>query len=252
MSEQIKSLLKSLSVLELLGKYPNGTSLQNISKQTGMTKSSAHRILSTYESSGYVTQLAGGRDYRLTMKLLHVGQSALNSNVTGIIKPYLTRLLNDIDETINFLAFDGDNIIFKDKLEPSNASFRTRTYVGLHAPAYCSAAGKCFLAFASEQIREAYWERNTHIMKPLTENTILEKEAFFQELDQVKTQGFAIDDEENESGISCVSIPVFNKDKMPIYAISVSSLTPKMARLGFAELAERLRDTARQIENKLF
>ncbi|MFT6404155.1 MAG: DNA-binding IclR family transcriptional regulator [Marinomonas primoryensis] len=252
MSEQIKSLLKSLSVLEFLGQFPNGSSLQTIAQKTGMTKSSAHRILSTYESAGYVTQLSSGRDYRLTMKLLHVGQVALNSDVTGFVKPYLTQLLDSINETVNFLAFDGDNILFKDKLEPSNASFRTRTYVGLHSPAYCSAAGKCFLAFASDQIREAYWQRNNNIMRQLTENTILDKDAFFQELEQVKERGFAIDDEENEAGISCVAIPVFNKDAMPIYAISVSSLTPKMARLGFDSLAETITKTAKLIETKLF
>jgi DNA-binding IclR family transcriptional regulator len=252
MSEQIKSLLKSLSVLEFLGQFPNGASLQTIAQQTEMTKSSAHRILSTYESAGYVTQLSSCRDYRLTMKLLHVGQVALNSDVTGFVKPYLTQLLESINETVNFLAFDGDNILFKDKLEPSNASFRTRTYVGLHSPAYCSAAGKCFLAFASDQIREAYWQRNNNIMRQLTENTILDKDAFFQELEQVKERGFAIDDEENEAGISCVAIPVFNKDAMPIYAISVSSLTPKMARLGFDSLAETITKTAKLIETKLF
>jgi len=252
MSEQIKSLLKSLSVLEFLGQFPNGASLQTIAKQTGMTKSSAHRILSTYESAGYVTQLSSGRDYRLTMKLLHVGQVALNSDVTGFVKPYLTQLLDVINETVNFLAFDGDNILFKDKLEPSNASFRTRTYIGLHSPAYCSAAGKCFLAFASDQIREAYWQRNHNTMRQLTENTILEKGAFFQELERVRERGFAIDDEENEAGISCVAIPVFNKDGMPIYAISVSPLTPKMARLGFDSLAETIAKTAKLIEAKLF
>lgn len=252
MSEQIKSLLKSLSVLEFLGEFANGASLQTIAQQTGMTKSSAHRILSTYESAGYVTQLSSGRDYRLTMKLLHVGQVALNSDVTGFVKPYLTQLLGSINETVNFLAFDGDNILFKDKLEPSNASFRTRTYVGLHSPAYCSAAGKCFLAFASDQIREAYWQRNNNIMHRLTENTILDKNAFFQELERVKERGFAIDDEENEAGISCVAIPVFNKDGVPIYAISVSSLTPKMTRLGFDVLAEIINKTAKKIEAKLF
>ncbi|KZN13849.1 IclR family transcriptional regulator [Marinomonas sp. TW1] len=252
MSEQIKSLLKSLSVLEFLGQFPNGASLQTIAQQTGMTKSSAHRILSTYESAGYVSQLSSGRDYRLTMKLLHVGQVALNSDVTGFVKPYLTQLLNSVDETINFLAFDGDNILFKDKLEPSNASFRTRTYVGLHAPAYCSAAGKCFLAYASDQIREAYWQRNHPIMKQLTENTILDKDAFFNELERVKERGYAVDDEENEAGISCVSVPVFNKDGMPIYAISVSSLTPKMVRLGFDALADTISQSAKLIEAKLF
>jgi DNA-binding IclR family transcriptional regulator len=89
-------------------------------------------------------------------------------------------------------------------------------------------------------------------MRQLTENTILDKDAFFQELEQVKERGFAIDDEENEAGISCVAIPVFNKDAMPIYAISVSSLTPKMARLGFDSLAETITKTAKLIETKLF
>ncbi|GAB3481756.1 IclR family transcriptional regulator [Marinomonas epiphytica] len=252
MSEQIKSLLKSLSVLEFLGQYPNGAGLQTIAQQTGMTKSSAHRILSTFESAGYVTQLASGRDYRLTMKLLHVGQVALNSDVTGLVKPYLNALQHEINETINFISFDGDNIVFKDKVEPSNASFRTRTYVGLHAPAYCSAAGKCFLAHASMQIKEAYWQRNNHMMKQLTENTILEKSAFFDELERVKERGYAIDDEENEAGISCVAIPVFNQDNMPIYAISVSSLTPRITRLGVEALAGQLADTAQKIQGKLF
>ncbi|MEO9909136.1 MAG: helix-turn-helix domain-containing protein, partial [Lentilitoribacter sp.] len=107
MSEQIKSLLKSLSVLEFLGQYPNGASLQKIAQETAMTKSSAHRILSTFESAGYVTQMSGGRDYRLTMKLLHVGQVALNSDVTGLVKPYLKALQHEITETINFISFDG-------------------------------------------------------------------------------------------------------------------------------------------------
>jgi len=251
MSEHIKSLIKALSVLEFLGKFPNGTSLNHISQELGMTKSSVHRVLSTYESEGYVVQLSSGGDYRLTMKLLHVGQSALNSDVTGYIKPHLTSLLEAVNETVNFISFDGDNIVFKDKLEPRDASFRTRTYVGLHSPAYCSAAGKCFLAFADDQIREAYWQRNANTMKRLTERTILDKDEFFQSLDRIKERGYAIDDEENEAGISCVATPVFNKEKMPIYAISISSLTPKMNRMGFESLAERLSNTAKAIEETL-
>jgi DNA-binding IclR family transcriptional regulator len=230
MSEQIKSLLKSLSVLEFLGQFPNGASLQTIAQQTGMTKSSAHRILSTYESAGYVCQLCIGRDYQLTMKLLHVGQGALNSDVTGLVKPYLTQLLNSIGETINFLAFDGDNILFKDKLEPSNAVFRTRAYVGLHAPAYCSAAGKCFLAFASDQVRQDYWQRNHSIMKQLTENTILDKDAFFMELDRIKERGYAIDDEESEMGIRCVAAPVRNEIGQTVAAVSVSGPAIRITR----------------------
>lgn len=252
MSEQIKSLSKALTVLEFLGEYPNGVSLQKISEGTGFNKSSTHRMLATFEASGYVAQLSSGKEYRLTMKLVHLGHSAINSDVTGAVKPYLNELLIAVNETVNFLSFDADNIIFKDKFEPADSSFRTRTYVGLHSPMYCSAAGKCYLAFCSDLAREAYWQRNVSTMKPLTENTILDKKQFFDVLDEIKINGYALDDEENEAGISCVAVPVFDKNGAPVYAVSVSSLTPKMRQLGYTNLAEKIQITTGRIEKQLF
>lgn len=252
MSEQIKSLSKALTVLEFLGHHSNGVSLQMISEGTGFNKTSTHRILSTFEASGYVAQFNSGKEYRLTMKLFHIGHAAINSDVTGIVKPYLDSLLSDVNQTVNFLAFDADNIIFKDKFEPTDSSFRTRTYVGLHAPMYCSAAGKCYLAFSSDAVREAYWQRNASMMKPLTENTILDKSDFFNVLDDIKSKGYAVDDEENEAGISCVAVPVFDKDHLPVYAVSVSTLTPKMRKLGYEYLADKVKTATQSIEQKLY
>ncbi|MBD1564667.1 IclR family transcriptional regulator [Vibrio sp. S12_S33] len=252
MSEQIKSLSKSLTVLEFLGNYPNGISLQKVSEGTGFNKSSVHRILATFEASGYVAQMSSGKEYRLTMKLVQLGHAAINSDVTGAVKPFLSELLNDVNETVNFLSFDADNIIFKDKFEPVNAAFRTRTYVGLHSPMYCSAAGKCYLAFSSDAVRETYWQRNTSTMKPLTENTILDKSQFFSILDQIKARGYALDDEENEAGISCVAVPIFDKNKSPVYAVSVSSLTPKMKALGYEGIAKKIQGITARIEQQLF
>ncbi len=252
MSEQIKSLSKALKVLEFLGGYPNGVSLQKVSEGTGFNKSSIHRILSTFEDSGYVAQLRSGKEYRLTMKLVHLGHAALNSDVSGIVKPFLSQLLTDVNETVNFLSFDADHIIFKDKFEPENASFRTRTYVGLHSPMYCSAAGKCYLAFSSDTVREAYWQRNSSTMKALTENTILDKTEFFNVLDEIKERGYALDDEENEAGISCVALPIFDKNKVPVYAVSVSSLTPKMKQVGYEALADKIKGITTRIEQQLY
>lgn len=252
MSEQIKSLSKALRVLEFLGDYPNGVSLQKISEGTGFNKSSIHRILSTFEDSGYVAQLRSGKEYRLTMKLVHLGHAAINSDVSGVVKPLLNELLQAVNETVNFLSFDADYMIFRDKLEPENASFRTRTYVGLHSPMYCSAAGKCFLAFSSDAVREAYWQRNASTMKPLTENTILDKTQFFNVLDDIRERGYALDDEENEAGISCVALPIFDKNKIPVYAVSVSSLTPKMKSTGYETFADKIKGITTRIEQQLY
>jgi len=252
MSEQIKSLSKALTVLEFLGDFPNGVSLQKIAEGTKFNKSSIHRILATFEASGYVAQISSGKEYRLTMKLVQLGHTAINSDVTGVVKPYLIELLNDVNETVNFLSFDADNIIFKDKLEAVGAAFRTRTYVGLHSPMYCSAAGKCYLAFSSDSVREAYWQRNASTMKALTENTILDKDQFFSVLDSIKDCGYALDDEENEAGISCVAVPIFDSNNSPVYAISISSLTPKMKQFGYESLAEKVQVVTTRIEQQLY
>jgi len=252
MSEQVKSLSKALVVLDLLGQYPNGASLQLLSEQTGINKTSVHRMLATFEESGYVTQVATNKEYRLTMKLLHVGQAAINADVTGIVKPHLAQLLKTVNETINFLSFDSDSIIFKDKFEPASSSFRTRTYVGLHSPMYCSAAGKCYLAFSPDQVREAYWQRNASTMRKLTDNTIIEKTRFFEVLEDIKRNGYAIDDEENEAGISCVAVPIRDKAGQPTYAISVSTLTPKMRQKGYAQFALEIKTITQELEAKLF
>ena len=89
-------------------------------------------------------------------------------------------------------------------------------------------------------------------MKQLTANTILDKTQFFNVLDNIKENGFALDDEENEAGISCVAVPIFDKTGTPVYAISVSALPPKMKALGYEPVAAEIKKITTKIEEQLF
>lgn len=252
MSEHVKSLAKAMSVIEFLGNYPNGASLQKIATATGINKTSVHRMLATFEELGYVCQPASGKAYKLTLKLLHLGHSALNSDVIGTVKPILSNLMDELHETINFVSREGDQIVFRGKFEPQTSSFRTRTFVGMYSPMYCSAAGKCFLAFSSESEQENYWTRNVLTLKKLTENTITDKALFFNELAKIRQQGFAVDDEENEAGISCTAVPIFDASGIPAYAVSISTLTPRLKAMGPTNLANRIKETTELLEQSLF
>ncbi len=150
-------------------------------------------------------------------------------------------------------SFDADNIIFKDKFEPVNSSFRTRTYVGLHSPMYCSAAGKCYLAFSSESVRETYWKRNVSTMKPLTENTILDKSQFFGVLDKIKSRGYALDDEENEA-VFFALLSLFLTRTILLYTRLAPFAYAKneSSRLRRDLLAEIHDDITTRIEQQLF
>jgi DNA-binding IclR family transcriptional regulator len=252
MSEQVKSLVKSMHLLEFLGHHPDGVALSVIAKETAINKTSAYRMLTTFEELGYVAQHPSTKDYRLTLKMLHIGHSALSSNVIATTRPQLNILMQDLNETINFIAREGDKIVFRDKLEPQFCPFRTRTFVGMYSEMYCSAAGKVFLAYSTPEDQESYWQRNVGLIRPLTEFTITKKEQFLAELARVKEQGYAMDNEENEAGISCTAVPIFDSSGTPAYAVSISTLTPRLRNMGPDTLAERIKKTTQKIEQELF
>ncbi|CAM3502578.1 HTH-type transcriptional regulator YiaJ [Vibrio aerogenes CECT 7868] len=252
MSEQVKSLVKSMRVLEYLSRHPDGAPLHEITRQTGINKTSVYRMLTTFESLGYVTQQASTKNYRLTLKLLHIGHSALSSDVLTIIRPELNTLMSELDETVNLISREGDKIVFRDKLEPRYASFRTRTFVGIYAEMYCTAAGKVFLAFSTCEDQENYWQRNIRLFQKLTDNTITEKKRFFEELNTIRSQGYAVDNEENEAGISCTAVPVFDNSGAPAYSVSVSTLTPRLRSLGPEKLSGIIQRSTSRIEQELF
>ena len=252
MSEQIKSLIKSMNMLEFISRYPNGVALNEIVKGTGLNKTTVHRILSTFEMLGYVAQYPSTKAYRLTLKMLHVGHGALNTTVLSVTRAVLTALMNDVNETINLISREGDKVVFRDKMEPQFCSFRTRTFVGMYAEMYCTAAGKTLLAFSSLQDQENYWLRNQTIIRQLTETTITNKVDFLKELTLIREKGFAFDNEENEAGISCTAVPVFDNSGLPAYAVSISTLTPRMHSIGPENLARQIKQATEKIEYELF
>lgn len=252
MSEQIKSLVKSMKMLEFISLYPSGVALNEIVKGTGLNKTTVHRILSTFEELGYVAQYPSTKAYRLTLKMLYVGHGALNSKILSATRRILTELMNEVNETINLISREGDKVVFRDKMEPQFCSFRTRTFVGMYAEMYCTAAGKALLAFASVQDQENYWLRNQTIIRQLTETTITKKDDFLRELARIRENGFAFDNEENEAGISCTAVPVFDNSGLPAYAVSISTLTPRMRAIGPENLAKQIKLATEKIEFELF
>ncbi|SHF54574.1 IclR family transcriptional regulator [Vibrio gazogenes] len=252
MSEQVKSLVKSMAVLEFLSHHPDGVALHEIAQQTGINKTSAYRMLSTFEALGYVAQHSASKNYRLTLKLLHIGHSALSSDVLATTRPKLNELVKDLNETINFISREGDKIVFRDKLEPQHSPFRTRTFVGMYSEMYCTAAGKVFLAFSTQEDQENYWQRNVGLIQKLTDNTIVNKTHFLNELKKIREQGYAIDNEENEAGISCTAVPIFDRSGSPAYAVSLSTLTPRLRNFGPDNLANKIKQTTEKIAQELF
>jgi len=234
-----QSLFRGLMLIEILSNYPNGCPLAHLSELAGLNKSTVHRLLQGLQSCGYVTPAPAAGSYRLTTKFIAVGQKALSSlNIaTG--------------ETVNFSSREDDHAILIYKLEPTTGMLRTRAYIGQHMPLYCSAMGKIYMAFGHQDYVASYWQSHQEQIQPLTRNTITELSAMYDELAEIREHSMAMDKEENELGVSCLAVPVFDIHGRVPYAISISLSTSRMKQIGEKNLLKPLRETAEAISKEL-
>ncbi|QLB14199.1 transcriptional regulator [Mannheimia granulomatis] len=247
-----QSLIRGLTLLELLAKFPNGCPLAHLAELSGLNKSTVHRLLQGLQQEGYVRPAPTMGSYRLTTKCLAIGQRALSSiNILHIAAPHLEALNLKLGETVNFSMREKDEAILINKLEATTGLMRTRAYIGQRVQLYCSAMGKLFLTYGSAEYIPQYWQEKSSVIQPLTVNTITTIEGMKKELAAIREKGFAMDAEENELGVSCIACPIFDHQQKVHYAVSVSLSTARLNQLGLDNLLPAIQETADNISAEL-
>lgn len=247
-----QSLFRGLQLLDILSNYPNGCPLAHLSELAQLNKSTVHRLLQGLQSCGYVKPAPAAGSYRLTTKCIAIGQKALSSlNIIHVAAPHLEALNLEIGETINFSTREDDHAILIYKLEPTTGMLRTRAYIGQHQELYCSAMGKIYLAYGRPEYVVEYWTNHREMIKPLTRYTIDKLDVMQRELQEIRAQQWAKDREENELGVSCLAVPVFDIQGRVPYAVSISLSTSRLELLGETRLLAALKNTARAISQEL-
>lgn len=247
-----QSLFRGLQLIEILSNYPNGCPLAHLSEQAGLNKSTVHRLLQGLQSCGYVTPAPAAGSYRLTTKFIAVGQKALSSlNIIHIAAQHLEALNLETGETVNFSTREDDHAIMIYKLEPTTGMLRTRAYIGQRLSLYCSAMGKIYMAFGQPDYVPRYWKTHKHEIQKLTRNTITELTEMQKELEEIRTLKLARDREENELGVSCIAVPVFDIHGRVPYSISISLSTSRLEFYGEENLLSALQKTAQAISAEI-
>ncbi len=116
-------------------------------------------------------------------------------------------------------VLEGDSAVYVLKIE-SRHTIRMFSRVGRRIPLYCTAIGKVLLAFAREDEREPALKGVRQLA--FTQKTLTTRTALYAELERIRQQGFALDDEEHEEGIHCIAAPVFDHTGSVVAAISAS------------------------------
>lgn len=217
------------AVLEALSQQPKvGLPLEEVTQICGLPKTTVYRMLYSMQKLGYVEQDPVTTLYSLAGKFFEMGANALPyQRLTVIAKPLMQTLLLSFGESVNLAVPKGGGAIYIAVLE-SPKPHRVAASVGGFSFLHSTSVGKAIAAYLPDEDRER--QLNRHGLPPLTSTTITSRQRFDEELSRVRSEGVALDNEENAQGIICVGGPIFASAKQPIAALSVSGPSIRMSQ----------------------
>lgn len=248
-SGSVQSVERALTLLEVLGEDEEGYRLTDLATRTGLSPSTVHRLLATLEARRFVQFDPSDGMWHMGRQAFAVGSAFVRQrNFVAPALPFLRRLRDQTRETANLGVADDGEMVFLTQVE-SREIMRAISRVGGRAPMATSGMGKAILATYSAADVAAIVGR--HGLKRLTPRSLTDAADLRTELDRIRRQGYAVDDEEFVTGLRCVAAVVYDAQAEALCAISVSGLAVRLTTERVATLGPLLRDTAIELTRTL-
>ncbi len=245
----LSSVKKALELLDHFTAERPELGLAEISREVDAHKSSVFRVLTTLEAAGFLDKDPQSGRYRLGLKILDLaGRVWGRHDVRHIAGPFMEEAARKSGEIIHLAVLDGPDIVYLEK-KGQGQVLTVATRVGGRNPAYASAMGKVLLADLSQRELKGILGRGR--LSRLTVNTITEMPRLVEELDRIREQGFALDNEETFPGIRCVGAPIRDAGGKAIAALSVTVPAQRMEAGRVEELRGMITSTARMISQRV-
>ena len=247
-----QSLERGLAILGSFTPDRPALGISELAQRLALTRSTTHRYVATLAKLGYLEQDDATRKYRLGIRVLDLGFSVLGSlGLREIAAPHLQRLTATTGHTSNLAIRDDTDVILIDRVRGRPGRYHHLEF-GLHAgsriPSYCSATGKALLAFLAQPDLDELLDRVE--LLPRGPRTLVSRAALIAELAQVRRTGFALNDEELESGLRSIAVPVRSRAGAVVAAINLAA---PWSRAAMSDLTDQfgpvLQATARQISS---
>lgn len=244
----VQSVDRTLDVLEALSARRVPTGISDLAHQVGLHVSTVHRLLATLVDRGYVRQDPETSRYHLGARVFVLASAAdIQLDVRLVARPFLERLMRASAETANLVTATSEEAVYIDQVECAHL-VKMFTQPGMRAPLYCTGSGKVMLAFRRT---EAIEHILTGPMRRFTPRTIGSRAALETELETIRREGYAIDNEEMEEGVRCIAVPVFDRRGEVTAALSVSGPTTRMTTQRVTALAPVAKGIALELSQAL-
>ena len=243
------SLTRALTLLERLSEAPLGINLTDLSQQLGMPPATVHRLLNTFEEMNFVEQDAEAGLWFVGLKAFTVGNAFLNRrNFVETARPYMQALVDLCGETVSLGVIDDGEVVFISQIE-SKEMMRMIVTLGSRSPIHASGDGKAMLASLSEADVASLLQSKG--LARYTDHSVDNPADLRTALEQIRLQGYALDDEEHAIGLRCVAANIFDENAVALAAISLSGPKARIIDSRLAELGSAVRQTAAEITEAL-
>ena len=245
----LKVVVKTFGVIEVIAEHPNGIQLRDLAKKCGkQPKATIFRILHTLKALGYVEQNSDSGAYLLTREISWFSRGEARESLKRAAKPHLERLRVQFEQTVGLGVLDRDQLLYVEILEGLR-SIRMNATVNTYAPLHCTSMGKAILSRLNpEDLKRIYSQR---LLTRFTPKTITSIGRLERHLAEIRTRGYATDDEETEEGARCVGAAIIGSKGRAIAAISVSGPTSFITVGRVPEIAREVKKACRMISELL-
>jgi DNA-binding IclR family transcriptional regulator len=240
--ERLVGTDRVLAVLIELASLPAGASLDEMVQRTGHPKPTVHRALASLRRSGLAAQNGRGH-YILGDEFLRLAFAHHEARPEHIrVRPFLDRLSERFKETIHFAVLDGNEVVYRDKVDPLVGAVRLTSTIGGRNPAHCTGVGKALLATRLRTLSDVEQWIGDRILEQRTPNTATSAEELHARLVETRERGYAVDDQENEAGINCLAVPVYLlSPTTPSGAVSISAVSYRTPLAELVAAADEVR-----------
>jgi IclR family KDG regulon transcriptional repressor len=244
----VRAVERALKILACFDDEHTERGISEIAYAVELHKATAHRIVTTLVNFGFLERSAGGQKYRLGLELANLGFKVIRRlDLRREARPFMKELVQKWDETCDLSIFDQGEVFYIEVLR-GNRALTIAAAVGQRLPAHCTASGKLFLAHLTGQ------ELDEVLSRPLntyTDRTVNSPFLIREQLEKIRQQGYAVDNEEIETGVYAIAAPIYNRQGVMIAAISIPSPVSRMTAERNREIADSLLEASRAISRRM-
>ena len=245
----VKSAGRVLTLIQLLTEHGQGLTFTELQEVTGWPRSSLYGLVRTMAERNHLSFNSQTQKYRIGIRLWEAGQGFEQGvELVDLAMPHLEAAREQLGETVQLAVLDGIENIYIAKSEASH-TLRLDSFVGARLTAFATGIGKVLLA-GLEEAELDHRLRNV-ILFAYTSTTITDMVALREVLRKIRTQGYALDNQEYSLGVCCYAVPIYGSKGTVVASVSVSIPSVRVSQGVEAEALRVLSETSRSLSAEL-